>query len=353
MIAIETSLSEVFAQLPPFSIGDKSTPIKFESGNEKDLVKYLANKAGSQYPLIWLDNTNVIFDKTAQRQQVTLRLFVAKNSNNREGRSFNVIQSNEFTECLQPICTNVLTALEQSGVFFFDAKNIKFERRANYTENSKSKVIDFWNVIILEIQTTFKTWRCVNKKIRFFKNITTEGGNNAGGGTICENGVTYIQVNDTFVNPFTPSLQTSIRNNFTTQEILEFWLDNENFSIGSGGLNIYLCGTNAAFEIGSQLRTSNNNQILGSGLNGYWLANQTGASGFGSINGLEINYRFNPSRSVPYNLSNPVFDPITEHPNNPNPFTFFLDTVEPVIIKLENGVITEIIELPMTGFAYE
>ena len=168
MIAIETILKEVFDQLPPYTVGPQSVPIRFESGKEIDLVKYLDNVSGSLYPLIWLDKTNGNYNSSANLQKTNLRLFIAKNSNNREGRSFNVIQSDEFTQCLNPITDNVIKALEQSGVVYFDSKNIGLERRANYTEsNNKSKAIDFWNVIILEIESTIKANRCVNKKIRF------------------------------------------------------------------------------------------------------------------------------------------------------------------------------------------
>ena len=163
---------------------------------------------------------------------------------------------------------------------------------------------------------------------------------------------TYIQMNATLNNPMIPSIQTDIRTK-TPEEILSYWLDNENYSMGIGGLNIYLCGTEQRFEVGSVIRTTNTNSLLSSLFNGYYLANQTGASGFGELNGNQIRYRYNPLRRSPYNLNNPQIDPITELPNDPIPFGFWADTVEPVIVKMENSIITEVIPLPMTGFTYE
>lgn len=159
----------------------------------------------------------------------------------------------------------------------------------------------------------------------------------------CENEKFYVQMSNSFHNPFSPSLQTDIRQR-TPEEIEIIWLDNENFSTGIGGLNVYICSER--FEVGTEIRTTNNNELLSSLFDGYWLANQSGASGNGILNGQLIEYRYNPSRTSPFGINNPI-------ENAPIPLTFWADTIEPVILKMENSIITEIIPLPMTGFSFE
>lgn len=190
----------------------------------------------------------------------------------------------------------------------------------------------------------------INGELKYMFNCKTESGitnNNgvAGNSFVCANGNKYIQIQHTFNNPFTPSLQTKFKD-LTSLEITEMWLNNNDYNCGIGGLSIFICTDR--FEIGSTIRFSNNSEIMpnNSIWNGYYIANQSGYSGNGSINGVDIEYRFNPNRSCPYGATNPITNP-------PLPLTFWADTVEPVIIKIEGGVVTEIISLPMTGFAYE
>lgn len=190
----------------------------------------------------------------------------------------------------------------------------------------------------------------INGDLKYMFNCKTESGitnNNgvSGNSFVCANGNKYIQIQHTFNNPFTPSLQTKFKD-LTSLEITEMWLNNNDYNCGIGGLSIFICTDR--FEIGSTIRFSNNSEIMpnNSIWNGYYIANQSGYSGNGSINGVDIEYRFNPNRSCPYGATNPITNP-------PLPFNFWADTVEPVIIKIEGGVVTEIISLPMNGFAYE
>lgn len=167
----------------------------------------------------------------------------------------------------------------------------------------------------------------------------------------CKNGKTHVVMANALFNAFMPSEQTYIRN-YTPEEITSFWLDNEKYVNNIGGLNVIICGENSRFEVGTRVIT-NSNTLLSSIFDGYYLVNQTGASGFGSINGEDIRYRFNPNRSVPFGFNYPVINPETGETNPPRPFSFWSDTEEPAIVKMEASMITEVIALPMTGFAYE
>ena len=167
LIIPENILKEIFAQLPPYVVGSESTPIKFEWGNQQDLLKYLKSISGAKYPLIWLDSASKNNESYSKNTLVRkCKFFIAKSSNHRDSRNPTVYDS-EFNDCLNPILENAIKALEQSGVTFL-ADDYTTERRSNYTEgNNESPVIDFWNVIIFETEITFKANRCVNKNIKF------------------------------------------------------------------------------------------------------------------------------------------------------------------------------------------
>jgi hypothetical protein len=130
-----------------------------------------------------------------------------------------------------------------------------------------------------------------------------------------------------------------------TQDIIDIWLDNITYGVFQNNASAKIISPE--IEVGKQIFTAilNQNNPLP---DGKWLVNKTGASG---LLGSGANFRYNPVRTSPIDpFNNPEFNPEAE---GVRPFEFGLDTVEPVIINVQNGIITEIIDLPMTGFAYE
>lgn len=170
MIIVEDILRQIFSQLPPATEGIKSFPIKFEWGGEKDLNLYIKN-AEQKYPLIWLVQGRETHSMYSNNAEKPLRLIIAKNSSHVTSRNPQVWDT-EFTQYLNPILENVIKAFERSGVTtIMRDGEYDVERRANYTEESsedKTKTIDFWNVIILEITIRFEEKangepKCINQ----------------------------------------------------------------------------------------------------------------------------------------------------------------------------------------------
>lgn len=155
MIVVEKILQEIFSQLPPVIRGSKSFDIKFEWGNEKDLVLYL-KEAKIKYPLIWLVESKENHFISSNSVEKNLRLIIAKDSQHVTNRN-PTVWNTEFDEVLNPILENVITAFKKSGVTtILNNNSYEVEKRANYTENEKAKAIDFWNVIILDIKIRFE-----------------------------------------------------------------------------------------------------------------------------------------------------------------------------------------------------
>jgi len=166
MIVTETILREIFAQLPPYIDGNaKSFPIKYEWGDQADLILFLKQIAGNKYPLVWLVNGDQSPDRYAHTLTRKCRLILAKDSKHVTNRNPTVWDT-EFNNCLNPLLENVYKALERSGVTMIVSTENE-RREANYTEEDLLKATDFWNVIILDITLKFTeksdgTSQCIN-----------------------------------------------------------------------------------------------------------------------------------------------------------------------------------------------
>ena len=167
MIIVEDILTEIFSQLPPYKDSNsKDFPIRFEWGDQPDLLLYLRTISGNKYPLIWLVSNEETVSRYAHTLQRQCRLILAKDSKHVASRN-PTLWKTEFKECLNPLLENVLIALERSGVTMIIDTYRSF-RSANYTEEDQTKATDFWNVIVLDINIQFTekadgTSQCINQ----------------------------------------------------------------------------------------------------------------------------------------------------------------------------------------------
>lgn len=166
MIIVEDILDKVFVQLPPYiDSNSKSFPIRFEWGDQPDLLLYLKTISGNKYPLIWLVSNDEKVSRYAHTLTKQCRLILAKDSKHVTNRNPTVWKT-EFKDCLNPLLENVLIALEKSGVTMI-LNEYTTRREANYTEEDQTKATDFWNVIVLDIELKFTeksdgTEQCIN-----------------------------------------------------------------------------------------------------------------------------------------------------------------------------------------------
>lgn len=170
MIVSETVLREVFSQLPDYvDSNSKEFPIRYEWGDQPDLILFLKQISGNKYPLIWLVEGEQTVNRSANILTRRCRLILAKDSKHIENRNPKVWDT-EFNVCLNPLLENVLKALERSGVTQILDNHVE-KRIANFTEEDLLKSTDFWNVIVLDINIEFSektdgTPKCI-KTIKF------------------------------------------------------------------------------------------------------------------------------------------------------------------------------------------
>lgn len=161
MIVTETLLKEIFSQLPYFIDGNnREFPIRYEWGDQADLLLFLKTISGNKYPLIWLVNGEQTTDRTKSIVTRKCRFIIAKDSKNVTNRN-PTVWNDEFVNSLNPLLENVLRALEASGATEIIGGFVE-RREANYTEENLMKATDFWNVIVLDITVQFKD-RCLNQ----------------------------------------------------------------------------------------------------------------------------------------------------------------------------------------------
>jgi len=166
MIVSETILRDIFSQLPSYiDSNSKLFPIRYEWGDQPDLLLFLKTIKDNKYPLVWLVNGDETVDRVRHTLTRRCRLILAKDSQHVTNRNPTVWDT-EFVNCLNPLLENVLKALDRSGVTTI--LSIENQRReANYTEEDLTKATDFWNVIVLDINVLFKeksdgTAQCIN-----------------------------------------------------------------------------------------------------------------------------------------------------------------------------------------------
>lgn len=166
MIVVEDILTEIFAQLPPYKDSNsKDFNIRFEWGDQPDLLLFLKTIDGNKYPLVWLVTGEENVSRYAHTLTRQCRLILAKDSKHLTNRNPTVWKT-EFKDCLNPLLENVLKALERSGVTMIIG-DYTTRREANYTEEDQTKTTDFWNVIVLDILIQFTeksdgTAQCIN-----------------------------------------------------------------------------------------------------------------------------------------------------------------------------------------------
>ena len=164
MIVEEQILKDIFSQLPAIN-GFTS---KFSWGNENALNLHLSQiKNTNKYPLIWLIESVGDVDLLKQELERPIKLIIAKESSHKTNTN-PIIWETEFETVLNPMLSNIVIALEKSGITSIKDNKYKISRLSNYTENGKeTKAIDNWNVIIFEAIVIFKGKRGCIKTIKF------------------------------------------------------------------------------------------------------------------------------------------------------------------------------------------
>jgi hypothetical protein len=186
MIVSENILKEIFLQLPVYKdSNDKDFPIRYEWGDQADLILFLKTIAGNKYPLIWLTSGEETVNRYNHSLTRVCRLLLVKESKVVTNRN-PTVWNTEFENVLNPLLKNVITALEKSGVTAI-VGDFTQRKEANYTEEDLTKVTDFSNVIVLDITIRFEEKangqpKCINTiKFKGFDSTVINPPNEGGG----------------------------------------------------------------------------------------------------------------------------------------------------------------------------
>lgn len=161
IVDIELKLKEIFSYLKPIkdAKGNEYKPV-FDWGTEEILNKFMV-KHKQPYPLIWLvTGTNRSNNDIPERNT---RLIIATRSKMPE--EFNSFQhEHDFKVILYPVLNNVIRALKVNGMTSID-KDFKYQNLPNFgVVKDKTKTIDVWNAVVLDINIKLINNCIINKK---------------------------------------------------------------------------------------------------------------------------------------------------------------------------------------------
>ena len=168
MIIFEDQFARIVEVLPALTVGDITKSINYGWGTEAVLMKYLALQGKLSFPLIWTvegEDTNNDREPSVTRNSRTIILHESQSP-----EEFNPYQHEyDYNVILQPICDNLITALQQSGISRFNDTNYKTKRVKNYSfrEDEKKSLIYICNAILLDADITFSGISSCLKTINF------------------------------------------------------------------------------------------------------------------------------------------------------------------------------------------
>lgn len=166
MISFEKQLGRVVSVLPPFY----AYPIKYGWGDIEQLNQVLVTRnANSHYPLVWLnlgEDTLNNKEKTIKRNAQILIAFDVDRSTLADLNP--TVYEKYFDNNLDPICENLIKALESSGISKINSEDLKIERIPKYSvQNDGKQIIAIWHVLSLKAEIEFSNQQCFINTIKF------------------------------------------------------------------------------------------------------------------------------------------------------------------------------------------
>jgi len=167
MIVFEDQLARIIEVLPTPVINEISKPIFFDWGTETVLANYLTLSQGQNFPLIWLDEGQDFNNEREPSVNRNARIVILYQS--QAPSEFNPYQHKwDYNVILQPICDNLLIALQNSGISRYDDTNFKSRRVKNYSVvTSENSLVFICNAIVLDIDLTFSGVSSCIQEINF------------------------------------------------------------------------------------------------------------------------------------------------------------------------------------------
>lgn len=128
--------------------------IQFGYGDEFELNRWLELKKDKSYPLVWLLPSEDMHENYGRELRKRCEFIIAT----RETRQdlFNSDREDlSFDKILYPVTENLIQGLKGSKISRVIGKNWKTKEYPNYSQSNKSKTIDLWDAIRLDIEVVF------------------------------------------------------------------------------------------------------------------------------------------------------------------------------------------------------
>lgn len=307
--------------------------VQFGFGNENELARFIENRSNMQnFPLIWYVKPNYSRDTALIEKFRVNAKFVLMMST--DAKYYNDERSLiNYENVLEPLAVEFykrikkhkLISLVSESSNEYDETQYGLDVYRSEQGQTKSATKLYVDAKIIEIELLVKK-NCGIK----VKTIPTPEPEPVENIPCSSEGRYYYQLLDKFnLNNVPINIRT-----LSASEITNMWLDNENYTSGIGQSGIAKCNQN--FSLGDKIYVSSYDlNILPSTLNGYWLAdNANEYITYGVIQEGElknITARLAPTRTS--------ISPVV------------IKAVSPKIVKIIDGIVTEVINLPTTGFS--
>ena len=155
MIVTEHNIRAIIETIPTIRINDSlSKQPSFHWGDKAELSRYLKNKKGSAYPLIWLLPSSDDYSGNGQQVDKDCVFIIAQRET--ELNMYNDERYiNAFATILNPLTANLIHGLDVSTISNLSDRDWSITKFPNYVEADKNYTIDLWDAIQLTISVRF------------------------------------------------------------------------------------------------------------------------------------------------------------------------------------------------------
>lgn len=159
MIVFEEKMRDLIALLPQHN----GFTVRYDWGSQDVLNKSLLLKSTqNKYPLIWLVNNTVTYDRISNKSRSKTRLVFATQTDDKDQLN-NFQYKTSYSNILIPVYENFIKLMDRSGITTIIGSDSEYQLRPNYSVNENGKgLITIWNALVLDIEIEIQGNNCIN-----------------------------------------------------------------------------------------------------------------------------------------------------------------------------------------------
>lgn len=159
MIVFEEKMRDLIELLPQHN----GFTVRYDWGSQDVLNKSLLLKSTqNKYPLIWLVNSTVTYDRISNKSRSNTRLVFATQTDDKDQLN-NFQYKTSYSNILIPVYENFIKLMDRSGITTIIGSDSEYQLRPNYSVNENGKgLITIWNALVLDIEIEIQGNNCIN-----------------------------------------------------------------------------------------------------------------------------------------------------------------------------------------------